>query len=285
MPTATEPAPRPARPWFLLGTHHPGWLTTAGVPLFISDRRLRSYRRLPHAAASWALDSGGFTELATHGSWDHGPTPEQYVARVRRYARDIGRLVWAAPQDWMCEPFILAKSGLSVAEHQARTIANYLQLRNLAPDLPFVPVPQGWTTGDYLRCAASYDRAGVDLAALPLVALGSVCRRQATGHADAIVAALRGAGITRLHGFGVKTLGLARYGHLLHSADSMAWSVAARRSRPLPGCTRHRSCANCPRYALAWRQRLLTQLRACAHRGEQLALFTALDADTDRNTG
>src|SRR6266536_2188786 len=150
MPTATEPTPRHARPCFLLGTHHPGWLATAAVPLFVSDRRLRAYRRLPRAAANWALDSGGFTELATHGSWEHGPTPAQYVARVRRYARDVGRMAWAAPQDWMCEPFILAKTGLSVAEHQARTIANYLRLRNLAPDLPFVPVLQGWTLADYL---------------------------------------------------------------------------------------------------------------------------------------
>src|SRR6266545_584236 len=102
MPTAPEPALRPPRPWFLLGTHHPGWLATTGVPLFVSDRRLRGYRRLPRAAADWALDSGGFTELASHGSWEHGPTPEQCVARVRRYARDVGQLAWAAPQDWMC---------------------------------------------------------------------------------------------------------------------------------------------------------------------------------------
>ena len=60
---------------FYLGTHQPGWLSWATVPLFVSDRRLRRYRRLPKARTRWALDSGGFTELSTHGSWDHGPTP------------------------------------------------------------------------------------------------------------------------------------------------------------------------------------------------------------------
>jgi hypothetical protein len=260
-------------PRFLLGTHQPAWLARAGVPLFVSDRRLRGYRRLPRATTDWALDSGGFSELAEHGTWAHGPTPDQYVVRVRRYATEIGRLAWAAPQDWMCEPFILAKTGLTVVEHQARTVANYLLLRDLASDLPFAPVLQGWTPADYLRCVDTYTAAGVDLAAAPLVALGSVCRRQGTSEAEAIIVALRGVGITRLHGFAVKTLGLARYGHLLASADSLAWSVAARRGNPLAACTTHRNCANCLPYALAWRNRLLGHLRRSADRGEQLALF------------
>jgi len=52
--------------------------------------------------------------------------------------------------DWMSEPIMLAKTGLTVAVHQARTVANYLALRDLAPDLPFIPVLQGWRLDDYL---------------------------------------------------------------------------------------------------------------------------------------
>src|SRR5438874_2025360 len=134
---------------FFLGTHHPGWLASAPVPLFVSDRRLRSYRRLPRATVVWALDSGGFTELFGYGSWEHGPTPAQYVARVKRYRDEIGMLAWAAPQDWMCEPWIVAKTGLSIVEHQRRTVANFVQLRDLAaaaglPDGLIRPVVQGW---------------------------------------------------------------------------------------------------------------------------------------------
>lgn len=269
----------------LLGTHQPGWLATAGVPLFVSDTRLRVYKRLPRAVAPWGCDSGGFTQLQQHGRWT--VSPAAYVARLRRYGDEIGRLLWAAPQDWMCEPAVIhggragpvvfAGTGLSVAEHQRRTVANFAQLRELAPDLPIVPVVQGWETDDYLRCVDLYaDMIGVDLTTAPLVGLGSVCRRQGTRAAGRIITALHRAGVTRLHGFGFKTLGLAAWGHLLVSADSMAWSVDARhRGRPLPGCTTHRNCANCQRYALAWRARVL----AAAHRPHtQPALFALEDA-------
>ncbi|MBG0567923.1 hypothetical protein I4J89_41440 [Actinoplanes sp. NEAU-A11] len=244
---------------FYLGTHQPHWLRL-GVPLFVSDRRLRRYRQLPEATASWALDSGGFTELSQYGTWDTGPTPAAYAARVRRYRDEIGQLDWAAPQDWMCEPVVLAKTGLTITEHQARTVGNYLRLRDLAPDLPWVPVVQGWTPGDYLRCADRYARAGVDLARARLVGVGSVCRRQSTALVGEILTVLHQAGITRLHGFGFKTLGLARHGHLLTSADSMAWSAQARRAPALPGCITHRNCANCVRYAMAWRIRVLAAI-------------------------
>jgi len=245
---------------FYLGTHQPGWLNTASVSLFISDRRLRGYRRLPRARTMWALDSGGFTELSVHGGWQHGPTPAQYAARVRRYRDQIGKLAWAAPQDWMCEPWITAKTGLSVAEHQHRTVANYLQLRHLASDLPIVPVVQGYTVDDYLRCVDRYAAVGIDLSTAALVGVGSICRRQATTDAAAILTALHRQGVRRLHGFGIKTLGLRRYPHLLTSADSMAWSAVARRQPPLPGCTGHINCANCPRYAYQWRTQLVHQL-------------------------
>jgi hypothetical protein len=145
-----------------------------------------------------------------------------------------------------------ARTGLSVAEHQHRTVANYLALRQLAPALPFIPVVQGWRLADYLACVDLYASAGVDLAALPRVGLGSVCRRQSTAEIAVIVTALAALGL-RLHGFGIKTSGLGQYGHLLASADSMAWSYAARRAPALPGCTGHRNCANCLIYATTWR--------------------------------
>jgi hypothetical protein len=208
-------------PLFYLGTHQPGWLTTARVPLFISDRRLRGYYRLPRAAAPWALDSGGFTELSTHGTWAHGPTPAQYVCRIRRYTADIGQLAWAAPQDWMCEPWIIAKTGLTVGEHQRRTVDNLVRLRELAPDLPIIPVLQGWTAADYLRCADLYTAAGIDLTTERLVGLGSVCRRQSTTDTGRIITALHHIGVRRLHGFGVKTRGLGTYAAYLTSADCL----------------------------------------------------------------
>jgi hypothetical protein len=186
-------------------------------------------------------------------------TETEYVDAVRRYSADVGRLEWAAPMDWMCEPFMLDKTGLSLDRHQAMTVENLLTLRSMAPDLPFVPVLQGWELADYVACVERYAAAGVDLTAEPTVGVGSVCRRQSTSEIGRIFAELRSLGIA-CHGFGVKTEGLSMYARHLSSADSMAWSYNARRRGPLPGCT-HRSCANCPRFALRWRERLL---RRCA---------------------
>jgi hypothetical protein len=241
---------------FFLGAHQPGWLQDAPAPLFISDRRLRDRQRLLPATCDWALDSGGFTELSTHGTWEHGPTPQEYVARIRRYHRGIGRLQWAAPQDWMCEPFITAKTGLSVLEHQRRTVANLITLWDMAPEVPIIPVLQGFEVDDYLRCIELYASAGVDLTVQPLVGVGSVCRRQHSEQIGEVFRAIRDAGVIRLHGFGVKAQGLARYGQLLTSADSMAWSMDARRKPPLPGCAGHINCANCRRYAYPWAARM-----------------------------
>ncbi|MEV6071944.1 hypothetical protein AB0L82_35850 [Nocardia sp. NPDC052001] len=271
---------------FLLGTHQPHWLTDFAVPLFVSDRRLRERTTLPRAYSEWALDSGGFTELSDYGGWET-TTPAEYAARVRRYRDEIGSLSWAAPQDWMCEPAILAGgqvegrtfvgTKLTVPEHQRRTVENFLTLRELAPDLPFIPVLQGWQVSDYLRCAAQYFARGVDLLAAPVVGVGSVCRRQASREAAEIFAVLvdEYPGI-RLHGFGVKAEGLGMYGSLLRSADSMAWSKAALYDAPLPGCA-HKSCSNCPRYAMRWRDQVLTAAAEHARhpRGIQMSLLFA----------
>jgi hypothetical protein len=242
---------------FWLGSHMPHWLEHSAVPLFISHRRLVARRRLPRALGVWALDSGAFSEIAALGHFE--TSPRAYAAAVDRYAAEIGGLAWAAIQDWMCEPFMTAKTGLTVGEHQRRTVGSYLDLCTLAPHLPWVPVLQGFTLTDYERCIDLYRQAGIDLVTLPLVGLGSVCRRQATTEITALVTALAGYGL-RLHGFGVKTGGLHRYGPLLGSADSMAWSYAARHQPPLPGCTTHANCANCLRFALAWRAELACTL-------------------------
>ncbi|MDQ0845087.1 hypothetical protein QFZ68_004767 [Streptomyces sp. V1I6] len=255
---------------FYLGTHHPHWLARFDAPMFVSHRRLTGRRTLPAARGPWALDSGGFTELSMHGRWTINP--EQYTTAVRRYRDEIGHLAWAAPQDWMCEPWITAKTGLSVTEHQRRTVTNYLTLREIAPDLPFAPVLQGWSMADYEQCAQLYTAEGIDLTTAPVVGLGSVCRRQHTASAEAIITRLHQHGIKNLHGFGFKTLGLHKVGHLLASADSLAWSYAARRKPPMPGCTTHINCANCHRYALAWRERVIAiPERAPAY--EQPSLF------------
>ena len=238
---------------FYLGTHRPVWLTRTDVPLLLSRRSLAAYRTLPRALGRWALDSGAFTELKDHGEWT--VSPADYAADVRRFEAEVGNLAWAAPQDWMCEPFILEKTRLGVAAHQRLTLENYRELRQLAPDQPWVPVLQGWTEADYLRHADQYDTFACDLEQQPLVGLGSVCRRQNTAMVESLIRRLERRGI-RLHPFGFKLGGLARVAGKLASSDSLAWSRAARWEDPLPGCS-HAHCTNCMTYALWWRGKVL----------------------------
>lgn len=238
---------------FYLGAHHPHWLRLAGVRLFVSRRALMRQRSMPRAVAPWALDSGGFSELSLHGGWQLSAT--DYATEARRFRDEIGLLEFAAPQDWMCEPVMLQRTGLSVEEHQRRTTANYLELRSIAPEVPWIPVLQGWAIGDYFRHLDAYAAAGVDLTSQPLVGVGTVCRRQNTVTASLLMAGLHAEGL-RLHAFGFKLQGLRLCADHLESADSMAWSYSARRNPPLPGHT-HLNCANCLEYALGWRDGVL----------------------------
>ena len=226
------------------------------MPLFVSHRRLKDRRVFPRATAPWALDSGGFTELSLYGRWM--TTVDEYVEAVDEYRVLIGGLLWAAPMDWMCEPVMLEKTGLTVREHQERTVQNFLDLRDRGP---FIPVLQGQQLPDYEACIGLYEDAGVDLTAFPVVGLGTVCRRQQAPEIARIVTELATAGI-RLHGFGMKSLGLARVSHLLTSADSMAWSTRGRMAWQhdrvkLCGGDHKGSCANCMPWALTWRDRVI----------------------------
>jgi hypothetical protein len=93
-----------------------------------------------------------------------------------------------------------------------------------------------------------------------------VCRRQGSLEIESIVRTLAERGL-RLHGFGVKATGLRRFGDVLVSADSMAWSARGRRE---PGCAPgHRSEANCLPYALAWRRTLVDGLASGSRRSRQ----------------
>ncbi|MFJ8110043.1 hypothetical protein [Streptomyces sp. NPDC096132] len=264
----TPGAPAAPRMRFYLTTHKRHWLRLTDVPLFLKSEHWDRAIKWDEARGPYAVDSGGFMELKDKGTWTR--PPRKYVDDLRRIWEHVGPYDWAAPQDWMCEDAIInggwfgrqhfVGTHLSVAEHQRRTVANFLELRSLAPDLRIAPVLQGDNVPAYERCVELYERAGVDLRAEPVVGLGSVCRLQSTRQGAAIVTAMAAHGF-KLHGFGFKILGLERVGHLLASADSAAWSSHARHRPPLPGHT-HKNCANCIDYALKWRERVICAIPA-----------------------
>lgn len=210
---------------FYIGAQNPGWLEIPGMPLMVSRRRIfRSPAPDYKARTDWVLDSGGFTELSLHGEWL--TSIKRYVYEVRHCRDVIGRLRWAASMDFMCEPWILRKTGMTVREHQRRTIDNYLRLKQY--DLPIMPVLQGYAFGEHLAHMEMYARRGVDLRKEPIVGVGSICRRQGMGIVRAILRSLHDAGV-KLHAFGLKTLALQQgAGRYLSSSDSMAWCFRAR---------------------------------------------------------
>jgi hypothetical protein len=210
---------------FFTGMHMPAH--AGKVPAaFVSVNRLRA-RRSAFPVGDWIMDSGAFTEIATHGHYRHGV--EEYAAEIRRW-RDNGNLICAVAQDWMCEPWIVAKTGLSVAEHQRRTINRYDQLLACDPGVPIMPVLQGFQPHEYVNHLRAY---GDRLALGAYVGVGSVCKRN--GDPAAILTVLDAIMCERpdlrLHGFGLKMTALrcAPIVARLASADSMAWSYAARR--------------------------------------------------------
>jgi hypothetical protein len=210
---------------FYLGVHKP-WHAAVLPRAFMSVNVLRR-RRKPVSCLDVIVDSGAFTELAQYGRYRHSVAA--YAADLRRLA-SVVTIHAAVAQDYMCEPFMLAKTGLDVAEHQRLTIERYDAL--LAEDLPFaiMPVLQGYDPADYVRHLEAY---GDRLKRGQWVGVGSVCKRNGSPQKvlDVLEAIARRRPDLRLHGFGVKKTALEHPGvrALLFSADSMAWSYAARR--------------------------------------------------------
>lgn len=194
---------------------------------FVSVNRIRG-RKKAVGASMWIMDSGAFTELSRHGAYRH--SVEQYAAEINRWAHDP-TLMAAVAQDYMCEPFIIEKTGLSVEEHQRLTIERYDDLVFLVdPRVYIMPVLQGYAISDYIRHLEMY---GERLAPRAYVGIGSVCKRNTDiSQIEAILSAIKTARPDlQLHGFGLKTTALSSglVQELLFSADSMAWSFAARK--------------------------------------------------------
>lgn len=227
--------------------------------------------RFPIVDFEVLVDGGAFGKLSRIGSMsavdrsaflaEWADSAEAHAKRARLVLWGLGRpwVGWIGPQDWMCEPFMLEKTGLTVEEHQRRTVRNYVELCAIAPTIPWLPVIQGYELADYLRCVEMYCEAGVDLAEIEWVGVGSVCRRQSSREGVEIIAAMVSLGI-RVHAFGFKLDGLRMLREILTDeewsrvrGDSAAWSKHAWKSKILMAGHYHgpktQNCGNCPVYA------------------------------------
>lgn len=193
----------------------------------VSVNRLRD-RVSDFSAGEWMLDSGAFSELKDHGRFRD--SPEVYAAQATRWSR-CGNMVAAVSQDYMCEPFILERTGLTTLEHQSLTISRYRKIRTAVPtEVYILPVLQGYWADEYLAHLNAY---GDLIQPGQWVGVGSVCKRNAdVGEIEHVLVTIhRARPDLRLHGFGVKLTALksSLVRECLYSADSMAWSYAARK--------------------------------------------------------
>lgn len=210
---------------FFTGLHQPSNAAHFDAA-FVSVNRLRP-RKGPFPAQDWIMDSGAFSTIHTHGGYPEGI--EAYAAEIRRWARN-GNLLAAVAQDFMCEPHMLKITGMTVDQHQRMTVSRYDALmRQDVAGVYILPVLQGYEPSDYVRHLRMYGER-LDLGAW--VGVGSVCKRNGTPESvHAVLSAIKAVRPDlRLHGFGLKTTSLSdpRIQALLETADSMAWSFAAR---------------------------------------------------------
>ena len=217
---------------FYVGVHHPrmAWpLTLRGFRVCVSANVLRGRSSdTPFLGCDdpWLLDSGAFTQVALRGGFTQ--SPKAYASMIRRYART--GMIAASTQDYMCEPVALRATGLSISRHQALTLERFDAIRDAGVDrVHLLPVLQGRTPDDYRRHLEAY---GDRICRGAWVGVGSLCKRQGD---PAVIAAILDAILLdrpdlRLHGFGCKRTSLLdpEVRRRLATADSMAWSYAAR---------------------------------------------------------
>jgi hypothetical protein len=216
-----------------IGMHHPYDAGKVAVA-FVSINVIKD-RKSAFPVGKWIMDSGAFTTIAKHGGYPE--PPETYAAHIRRWASN-GDLLAAVSQDYMCEKWMLEKTGLTIEEHQRLTIERYDAIMAAGTNgVYLMPVLQGYDPIQYVDHICMYgDRLGYGA----WVGVGSVCKRNGSPRAieDVLLAIKKERPDLKLHGFGIKTTslrsGLVR--ELLHSADSMAWSFAARKKGKNANC-------------------------------------------------
>lgn len=194
---------------------------------FISVKRIRN-RKGPFAVGDWIMDSGAFSEVSQHGGYRE--SVEEYAKQIMRW-KSNGNLLAAVSQDYMCEPWILERTGLTVRDHQRLTVERYDALLRCETGCYILPVLQGYSPDDYVEHIRMY---GERLTPGMWTGVGSICKRNGSPRKilEVLMAIKLERPDLRLHGFGLKKTSLdnVTIRALLETADSMAWSFAARKN-------------------------------------------------------
>lgn len=201
------------------------------------SRTKRVARKAPFSVKNWILDSGAFTCLSTTGTQ---MCIAEYVKLIE-YWHKHGNLLAVVTQDYMCGPFMLEYTRLTVEVHQRLTIYRYDAIKKLLDargiGVYLMPVLQGQKPEDYVAHIQQY---GDRLKSGMWIGLGSVqALNDKPRTLEAILIAVhkefkaRGIKDIRLHGFGLKETAVKNplVDALIHTTDSMSWEYDAGRKK------------------------------------------------------
>ncbi|BAK66623.1 hypothetical protein SLG_19480 [Sphingobium sp. SYK-6] len=175
-----------------------------------------------------ALDSAGFVALSQYRGFPWAT--EAYLDLAASYP-----FRWFASMDYCVEPEI-APDREEVRDRISRTIRVNRDCWRGAHDRGiahrFMPVIRGRVAGDYEKCI---DALGDIIDAVPLIGIGSMCRRP-VGGSDGVIAIFEHldrilGSRTMIHGLGIKGTALSKLRRLerrVASTDSQAFGLGSR---------------------------------------------------------
>lgn len=164
----------------------------------------------------------------------------EYVKLIEYWWKH-GNLLAVVTQDYMCEPFMLERTRLTVGIHQRLTIYRYDAIKKLLDargiNVYLMPVLQGYKPEEYVAHIQQY---GDRLKSGMWIGVGSVCKRNGNPkELEAVLIAIRkelkaqGLKDIRLHGFGLKETAVKTplIDALIDTTDSMSWEYDASRKK------------------------------------------------------
>lgn len=183
-----------------------------------NGKRFKNLNHHPHVQELF-LDSGGFSFFYKSGDYEF--KLYQYVNLAYELEPD-----YVAVMDYPCEPEVSRKKYKTNIERIHQTLDNALKLVDLAPELPWVMVVQGYTPAEYLWCLDLIKEREL---VTKTMAIGSLCVRKKIGEAWKVIKLVKAElpGWVRLHGFGVDLRFLRNRNifHALYSTDTAAWKM------------------------------------------------------------
>ena len=196
-------------------------------PYILLNHASKTNRR-PKSAKLLFVDCGGFYNSLA-GNYKTSDT--EYLEYVKSVNADFFAL-----RDYTCEKEVCKRLKTTTKEQIKKTFEHHLRMLEYLDDFLLdcngkkaiaVPVLQGYELEDYLYCLDLYREAGLINS---YMAIGTLCRRNATREITKIVGKLREElpDWVMIHAFGVKIPTLKRIWNLCDSIDTGAWDFVSR---------------------------------------------------------